>query len=232
MPIRKLRLKIPGSIRLWVLLATALLALSLFAKLAGELIESLGPQGAHEELPAIDRAVYNFLIHFKSDFVTQTAIDITALGSVAVLTLFTVVFLIFLYGVKDRIGILHLLTAMTGAAALPNLLKHVFERSRPDISMHLVKVGDFSFPSGHSFGAAAAYFTFAFFAARYFTKLSLEIMSYLVACTVILLVGLSRIYLGVHFASDVAAGVCAGVAWSCIVSGAFIHFYQVEKTKS
>ncbi len=220
MTIKAFNLKIPGSIRFWALLALALLAMSLFAELAEEL----------EETHTFDFATYDFLIQFKADRLTQTAIDITSLGSVAVLTLFTLVLFIFLFGVNDRIGLFHLTVAMGGAALWPNLLKHIFVRERPDIALHLVKAGDFSFPSGHSFGAAAAYFTFAFFASRHFTKLSLEIISYTVACGVIVLVGLSRIYLGVHYASDVVAGVCAGVAWSCIVSGAFFHAYKVEKT--
>ncbi len=226
MLIKGLRKTIPGTVRLWALLAVALLAMAFFAKLGGELLEDGGPQAVHDDLHKTDRAAYDFLIQFKSDGLTQTAIDITSLGSVAVLTLFTVVFLIFLIGVKDKIGIAHLLVAMTGAALWPTLLKNIFGRERPDISLQLVKAGGLSFPSGHSFGAAASYFTFAFFAARYFDKFKLEVTAYILGCTVILLVGLSRIYLGVHYATDVVAGISAGVAWSSLVSAAFFRAYK------
>lgn len=232
MEIRGLHIKIPGTVRFWALLAVALLALSIFAEVAEEVLEGRGANATYEDLHQTDKAVYDFLIQFKSDRLTQTAIDITALGSVAVLVLFTLVLFIFLVAVKDKIGLLHLSIAMAGAGAWPVLLKNLFGRERPDLALHLVKVGDLSFPSGHSFGAAAAYFTFAFFAARYISKISLEVIAYVAACSVILLVGLSRVYLGVHYASDVIAGICAGVAWSSLVTGGLYYCYESSKSST
>lgn len=228
MPIGRFKLKIPGSPRTWILLAAILMCLSIFIQVAGEVVESR--TDLDDDIRSFDQAVYSFVISFKNDMLTQVFIDITALGSIAVLTLFTAIGVLYLMGSRDYVGVAHVSIAMLGAIGWPTLLKGIFARSRPDIAQHLVRVGELSFPSGHAFGSAVAYFTFAFFAARYIKSVKYETICFIIAGLLVFLVALSRVYLGVHYASDVVAGISAGVAWSCLVAGVFIYRYR--KTSS
>lgn len=140
--------------------------------------------------------------------------DITALGGFTVLTGLTVAALglMLLYG-RPRLALLTL-AAIAGGMQASALLKSLFGRPRPDLVPHGVLVTSASFPSGHAMMAAVVYLTLGVMLAR--TQTSRKVRLYIVSLSVIiaLLVGCSRVYLGVHWPTDVLAGWMLGGAWA------------------
>lgn len=144
----------------------------------------------------------------------SAARDITALGGAPVLTLLTLAGLGYLLLLRRFQIALLLAFAMLGAVTLSTVLKIHFQRPRPDIVPWLMDVASPSFPSGHAMMSAVAYLTIAVLIGR--SSSSRLTRAYLVGVAVALsiLVGLSRIYLGVHWPSDVLAGWCGGASWA------------------
>lgn len=142
--------------------------------------------------------------------------DFTALGSGAVLTLVTLAVAGFL-ALQQRIRSMVLLLVATGAGAmLSSLLKLGFDRPRPELVPHETLVYSASFPSGHSMMSAVVYLTLGALLAR--VQPGIRIKAYILSLALLLtlLVGVSRVYLGVHWPSDVVAGWTAGAAWALL----------------
>lgn len=142
--------------------------------------------------------------------------DFTALGGVGVLTLLTFSILGFLLLRRQFHACLYVAVAVGGAIVMSSLLKMGFDRPRPDLVAHGSYVYTASFPSGHSMMASAVYFTLAALLAS--LELSGRVRAYLLAIAVLFsfLVGISRVYLGVHWPTDVLAGWAAGIAWALL----------------
>ncbi|MGV3591870.1 MAG: phosphatase PAP2 family protein [Gammaproteobacteria bacterium] len=211
--------RLPGSLRLWLMLAAGcLLAYSFF-----EIVEDVffDPLEGDLEAREFDAAAAQFLTQFRSEKLTQVAIDLTALGSVSVLAAFSILAYAAVIGTRDLAGFAHLSLALLGAGLWPQLLKPLFGRERPDLIERLVPVADLSFPSGHAFGAAACYATFAYLCARYTRSHGAELFAYVFAALLIAVIGLTRVYLGVHYATDVLAGFAAGGAWAFLLAALF-----------
>lgn len=140
--------------------------------------------------------------------------DLTALGGVAVLGLITISVsgLLWLQGRRRAVALL--LAAIGGGQLFSSIAKWIIDRPRPDIVPHETLVTSASFPSGHSMMATITYLTLAVMVARLQTRRSLRL--YLVGMAVLasFLVGASRVYLGVHWPSDVLAGWAAGAGWA------------------
>ncbi|NLS26871.1 hypothetical protein S2M10_18590 [Sphingomonas sp. S2M10] len=144
----------------------------------------------------------------------QSAIDISALGGYTVLWLAGAATLIFLAAFGKRAEALLLGGSLIGASVINALLKLFLHRPRPDVVPHLAEVSSASFPSGHAMIAAAVYLTLGVMVAR--TQASRWARAYLLALAVllVLLIGCSRVFLGVHWPSDVLAGWCFGAVWA------------------
>lgn len=215
---------LPGSPRLWLMLFAASAMAFGFVEVVDDVFED--PLEGETDTKAFDVGVGQFIQSFRSPILTQVAIDLTALGSASVLTVFALLAYSAVVAARDRVGFIHLTLAMVGAFMWPELLKGYFERERPDALLHLVTVRTLSFPSGHSFGAAACYATFAFFFARFVPRRSVEIFCCVLAAVIVGVIGLTRIYLGVHYPTDVLAGICAGSAWAFLLDAVFSHWYR------
>jgi undecaprenyl-diphosphatase len=140
--------------------------------------------------------------------------DITSLGSFTVVTLVTLGAIGYLLIDGKRAAALFVLTAVAGGAVLSELLKHVFARPRPDLVAHLVDVQTLSFPSGHAMLSAVTFLTLGALLTRVQSRKRLKAYLLSVAILLTLLIGASRVYLGVHWPTDVLAGWCAGAAWA------------------
>ena len=140
--------------------------------------------------------------------------DLTALGGIANLTLTVSAVLGFLWLRKMSGAAWLVLLATSSGLIVSMLLKHLFQRERPSIVPHLSIVSTSSFPSGHSMLSALVYLTLGALLARFVERRRLKAYFLLVALTLTLLVGVSRVYLGVHYPTDVLAGWSAGLAWA------------------
>lgn len=197
------------------LLACAVLAFGAFVKLTAELHEG--------ELDAIDRIALEQLAALRVPELNGPAVDLTALGSVSVLTLLCVVSAVLLFLQRDASAAWQLTLAACGGGMISTLLKRALERARPSHVETLVEVTSYSYPSGHSLAAASVYLTLAIVSARH---LAAPASRAFVFCAAILLmagIGLSRAYLGVHYPSDIAAGLLLGSGWSLLVSALFSY---------
>lgn len=142
--------------------------------------------------------------------------DITALGSSAVLVLITAATIMYLLLVRRPGTALFVFAAIAGGQVLSSLLKLEVDRPRPDLVSHLVTETSLSFPSGHAMLSAVTYLTLGSLAARFLPDRRAKIFVLGLAVLVTVLVGISRVYLGVHWPSDVLAGWCAGFAWAML----------------
>lgn len=147
-------------------------------------------------------------------WVEVMARDFTAMGGHGVLTLMSAAAIVYLLLSQRRHAALAVLVAVAGGALLTVALKLGFDRPRPDLVPHAVAVHDPSFPSGHSMMAAVTYLTLGALLARTEAALRLKLFWLGLALVLVLLVGASRVYLGVHWPSDVLAGWVVGAAWA------------------
>ena len=140
--------------------------------------------------------------------------DLTSLGSPVVLTLVTIAVVGYLLLERKRETAVFVVLAVGGGAVLETLLKLGFARPRPELVSHLVDVNSFSFPSGHATMATITYLTLGVLLARVQDRRRMKLYLLAIAIFVALVVGISRVYLGVHWPTDVLAGWCVGAAWA------------------
>ncbi len=140
--------------------------------------------------------------------------DLTSLGSFTVVALLTLVAIGYLVIDGKRAAALFVLVAIAGGVVLSEGLKHLFARPRPDLVAHLVEVQTASFPSGHAMLSAVTFLTLGALLAGTQGRRRLKAYVISVAIVLTLMTGASRVYLGVHWPTDVLAGWCAGAAWA------------------
>ena len=149
-------------------------------------------------------------------WVEEMARDATALGGIAWLVFFTTVVAIYLW-LDRKVHMMWFTLAVTASGAvLSMLLKSFFSRPRPDFVPHLSHVYTSSFPSGHSMLSAVVYLSLGALLAAVMPDRKRKIYVLSVAIVLTFLVGISRIYLGVHYPTDVLAGWLAGLVWSLV----------------
>lgn len=142
--------------------------------------------------------------------------DITALGSTAVLTLAVVVTAAYLWIAGKPQKAAFLVAAVSLGALLNRALKFGFARPRPDIVAHGTYVSTESFPSGHSANSAIVYLLLGMMLARVEASYPVKVFIFSICALMTLMVGLSRIYLGVHWPTDVLAGWAVGAFWALL----------------
>ena len=144
----------------------------------------------------------------------EAARDITPLGGRTMLVAVTL-FVIGYLALERKYGAMWLVgVATAGGGLLITGMKEFFGRERPDLVPHLVAVTSPSFPSGHSLLAAVLYLTLGALLARFAVRRHTKVYLLTVALVATFTIGSSRVYLGVHYPSDVLAGWCAGLVWA------------------
>lgn len=155
-------------------------------------------------------------------------VDLSTLGSLAMVTSICVVSSVLFFLTRDALAALHLILIAVGGFQIGAWSKRLIERPRPNIIPKLVQVGGQSFPSGHAVTAAAIYLTLAILASRHFQSHGARVIIFILAGAIISVVAFSRLYLGVHYPSDVLSGVFLGSAWALLMGALFSkqHFFK------
>jgi len=197
----------------------ALLALAgcvwLFAELADEIDEGETDSFDARVLLAL-RSATDPADPLGPGWIEEFGRDVTALGGIGVLMFLTLASAGYLWLSGRRRSMALLLVAVGGGQLLSTLFKRGFDRPRPDLVPHEALVYTASFPSGHAMMAAVTYLTLGAMLARVQTTRALKAYVLALAVTVAVAVGISRVYLGVHWPTDVLAGWTAGAAWALI----------------
>jgi undecaprenyl-diphosphatase len=198
--------------RLPLWLGAASLSFGIFVKITSELLE--------HEVRGLDSSILTAVAKMRRPWLTGIAVDITALGSITLVTLISAIALCILLSLKDRPAAWQLFLNSVGAGIWTELTKNIIERARPEEVTHLVQDSGFSYPSGHSLASASLYLTVAILAGHHLPTKG-RVLVFCLAAIIVSLVGMSRVYLGVHYPSDVASGVLLGAAWALLLAGGF-----------
>jgi undecaprenyl-diphosphatase len=217
--IRALRTRLTSTDReeLWLLLGalTLLLVLLLVMNLAGEVLEGDTEEFDRRILQAL-RSADDPAQPIGPAWLEIAALDLTALGSLTVLglTVAAVSGFLFFQGLRRHAAVV--LVASAGGWVLNSLLKEFFGRPRPQVVPHLREVMTLSFPSGHALTSAVIFLTLGALLMRVAKNRITKFYCMAIAMTATLLVGATRVYLGVHYPTDVLAGWLIGLSWALV----------------
>lgn len=169
---------------------------------------------------AFDVMVLRFFATYRTPLLDDIMLEVTTLGDTAVVVTMVGVASIFLWLTRHHYSVYLLVTAVAGGAILSQILKTVYDRPRPTVVPWLADTVSASFPSGHAMTAFVTYGSLAYLVGRIEPTSRLRHVTWALAIAFVLAIGLSRVYIGVHYPSDVIAGYLAGLAWIAIVASA------------
>lgn len=196
----------------------------LFAQLAEEVMK-----GATQNL---DEYGLRWINSHQSTALDHVMLEITSLGNFAVLLVMLLVVSAFLWLSNHRLSVVLLALGVGGGYAANNILKMFFDRDRPSVFEHGADVLTSSFPSGHAMVSTIAYLSVAYLVGRLEPKPAMRRVTWGLAVVIIILVATSRMYLGVHYPSDVIGGIIAGIAWlGFVIAGMHAVQYFANRTK-
>jgi len=175
-----------------------------------------------------DYEVGSFFYDLRTPTRNMIMTGITRLADREMQTAVTVIaVLLFLLFKKWRTGLWYGLTVLLGAEVLNGLVKNFYGRIRPEQIEHVIEQGGYAFPSGHAMGAMIIYGGLFFIFVQYSNSKTWQWLLGIISVILILMIGLSRIYLGVHYPSDVIGGFSLGFSWLCLA----IVVYGLQATQ-
>ena|SRR5688500_2655833 len=163
---------------------------------------------------AFDEAVLRWMERHQTTWLEQLMLEVTMLGTWIVVLSIVGVAALFLWLTRHKYSAALLLVATAGGIGLNNILKGGFDRPRPQVFEWGTHVSTSSFPSGHAMSSTVVYITVAYLAARLQKTHTARIVTLVVAAFIVATICFSRMYLGVHYPSDVTAGVVIGLSWA------------------
>ncbi|MFJ8258395.1 phosphatase PAP2 family protein [Peribacillus asahii] len=224
---RKEAMSFPPHVTMWVItgLLFSTICLYMFISLSTDFIE--------KKQFLFDKNVIDTIRSYASPAMDGFMLFMTEMGSKFMLGLLLVISMTWLFVKrKDVWGMRLYFITVAGGGLLNLLLKNFFERERPNIN-RIIEADGFSFPSGHSMGSMTYYGFLGYLVLRSKRKPLSKLGLGILLCLFILLIGISRIYLGVHYPSDVLAGFIAGSVWlvTCISLLEIIYLYKENRHK-
>ncbi len=201
-------------------LLLAVFALWVFAQIAEEVLEA--------ESFAFDTNILLTVRSWHSPLLDIGMLGITTIGDPLVLLIICSLLGIWLLQRQQQSEATTLAVAAIGAIGLNVMLKHLFSRDRPALWERVVDVGQYSFPSGHAMVSMVIYGFIGYILATRYRRQQLWIIS--LTILLITVIGFSRLYLGVHWPTDIIAGYAAGLVWlvACILSSKIWHRYRAK----
>ncbi|UYZ21235.1 phosphatase PAP2 family protein [Mesobacillus jeotgali] len=201
------------------------LLIAFFGSLFGFIFMSYLVQAEH--LLVFDQVVIDAVQGLEAEGLTAAMKFFTYIGSLKFIVILTIpIFLFLFYVLRHRLEILVFLSVVYITPILNRLLKLYFHRERPDFH-RLIEIGGYSFPSGHAMNAFSFYSILAFLLWRNVPTWLGRVTIIILSTFMILAIGLSRVYLGVHYPSDIIGGFLASGLWVAAV----IWFFQRYKEK-
>jgi len=191
-----------------------LLAGLLVAALGTWIFEEVADNVTAGATQSFDVSVIRWMGAHHSKTLDAVMVEVTALGTGTVVMMIVAVAGLFLVLTQHKYSAILLLVSTFGGLVLNGILKLGFNRPRPSIFLPEVNTVSSSFPSGHAMSAAIVYGTVAYLAARLHRRRWARVLVMTAAFIVIVLISVSRLYLGVHYPSDVVGGVAIGLAWA------------------
>jgi undecaprenyl-diphosphatase len=161
-----------------------------------------------------DDAIMRWIGAHQTTGMQSVMLEVTALGTGTVVGMIVLIAGMFLWLNHHRHSAVLLIVATLGGMVLDNLLKIGFNRPRPQIFEWGTHAVSSSFPSGHAMSSVIVYGTVAYLAARLQRNVHSRVLTFVLAALLIMIISISRVYLGVHYPSDILAGLLIGVAWA------------------
>jgi membrane-associated phospholipid phosphatase len=164
------------------------------------------------QMDFFDQLIIGLVRHFANQSLDVIMLGITTLGSAPFYGSLTLLVLAGFAFYRKWLEAAALMICLSGGGLLNYLLKNLFMRARPDM-FYIVKESGYSFPSGHAMVSLCFYGMIAYFISRNISSLALRFALFMLTAIYIIMIGISRIYLGVHYPTDVLAGYAAGSTW-------------------
>ncbi|MBV7504676.1 phosphatase PAP2 family protein [Bacillus sp. sid0103] len=181
-----------------------------------------------QKIISFDRTIIDRVQGLETPFLTNVMKFFTFIGSAPFVIVLSLFLLFFLYKVlHHRLELILLIAAIAGSAILNGILKNFFQRVRPDFH-RLIEIGGYSFPSGHAMNAFTVYSIISFLLWRHIPSRLGRWTLIIFSSVMIVAIGISRIYLGVHYPSDIIGGYFASGFWIATAI-LFFQYYQEKR---
>jgi membrane-associated phospholipid phosphatase len=181
-----------------------------------------------------DERVLEWLAQHRTPQLNEIMLEITSLGDGTSLIMLAGILSVFLWLTQRRWSVYILLVGVIGGQFVSRSLKRAFDRDRPSVIEWIDQVSSPSFPSGHAMGSFIAYGAIAYVLSRLAPTPTLRRSTWCGAALLIGSIGISRMYLGVHYLSDVLAGFAAGLAWLGFVGASMtaVRFFALRRSET
>jgi membrane-associated phospholipid phosphatase len=183
-------------------------------------------------LQQIDTRVHDWAVARRFADATSFFDVMSTIGGPVGVAVIGVVVLVVLLVRKRLHRVVYFAFTAAGGGALDWELKRYFARARPAVAQMLMHASGYSFPSGHAMGSTVVFGALAYIAFRAFNRWRWKAAAIALASTLVMGVALSRVYLGVHWISDVGAGITAGLLWVTMTTVAYETFRRIHLVRT